>query len=145
MIVRDAINSNFKGFIHNKVIRHGFINKKVEWGAPGSHRLQIDHRLHIGNTILAVETDEDAHVNYKHKNERYDEFMRTFSNKFVFIRFNPNTNMEDTNAPTDFPHKLRTLIHDITTQIKRIQSRGNVWKIEILRLFYGTRPQFYVI
>jgi len=143
MIVRDAINSAFEGFVHNKVIRDGF--KPQQMGMGDFHGRKIDHRLHIGNTILAVETDEEAHVNYKYENERYNEFMQTFSYKFVFIRFNPDTNMEDPDAPTDFPHKLRTLIHAITTQITRIQSGENVWKIEILRLFYATRPQFYAM
>ena len=142
MIVRDAINSAFEGFIHNKVIRDRF---NPHMGFDDYHRLKIDHRLHIGNTILAVETDEDAHVNYKYENKRYHEFMKTFSYKFVFIRFNPGSNMEDPSAPTDFPHKLRTLMLAIMTQIKRIQSGENVCKIEILRLFYATSPQFYAI
>jgi len=142
MIVREAINSAFEGFIHNKVIRDRF---NQHMGFDDYHRLKIDHRLHIGNTILAVETDEDAHVNYKYENERYHEFMKTFSYKFVFIRFNPGSNMEDPSAPTDFPHKLRTLMLAIMTQIKRIQSGENVCKIEILRLFYATSPQFYAI
>jgi len=143
MIVRDAINFAFEGFIHNEVIRDGF--KPQPKGMGDFHGLKIDHRLHIGNTILAVETDEDAHVNYKYENERYNEFMKTFSYKFVFIRFNPDPNMEDPIARTDFPHKLRTLMHAIETQITRIQSGENIWKIEILRLFYATRTQFYAM
>jgi len=143
MIVRDAINSAYEGFIHNKVIRDGF--KFQQRGMGVFHGLKIDHRLHIGNTILAVETDEEAHVHYKYENERYNEFMKTFSYKFVFIRFNPDPNMEDPIARTDFPHKLRTLMHAIKTQITRIQNGENIWKIEILRLFYATSPQFYVM
>jgi len=134
-IVRDEIDTYFDGFIHNK---------KLE-GGDFSHQKIIDHRLRIGNTILAVETDEHAHVSYKQENERYEDFMRSFSYRFVFIRFNPHTNMEDPGAKTDFKHKLHVLIEYIRTHIERIQKGQNVWKLEIVRLFYGTRVQFYAI
>jgi len=134
-IVRDEIDTYFDGFIHNK---------KLE-GGDFSHQKIIDHRLRIGNTILAVETDEHAHVRYKQENERYQDFMRSFSYRFVFIRFNPHTNMEDPRAKTDFKHKLHVLMDYIRTHIERIQKGQNVWKLEIVRLFYGARVQFYAI
>ena len=134
-IVRDEIDTYFGGFIHNKKLK----------GGDFSHQKIIDHWLCIGNTILAVETDEHAHVSYKQENERYKDFMRSFSYRFVFIRFNPHTNMEDPGAKTDFKHKLHVLMDYIRTHIERIQKGQNVWKLEIVRLFYGTRVQFYAI
>jgi len=134
-IVRDEIDAFFSGFIHNKVLKGGDV----------SHRKKIDHRLRIGNTILAIETDEHAHVRYKQENERYQDFMRTFSYKFVFIRFNPHANMEDPRAKTDFKYKLHVLMDYIRTHIERIKKGQNVWKLEIVRLFYGGGVQFYAI
>jgi len=134
-MVRDEINTFFDGFIHNTVMK----------GGDFFHQKKIDHRLRIGNTILAVETDEHAHVSYKKENERYQDFMRTFSYKFVFIRFNPHANMEDPRAKTDFKHKLHVLMSYIRTHIERIEKGQNVWKLEIVRLFYGKRVQFYAI
>jgi len=135
LIVRDEIETFFGGFIHNKVLK----------GGDFSHQKKIDHRLRIGNTILAIETDEYAHVSYKQENERYQDFMRSFSYKFVFIRFNPHTNMENPRSKTDLKHKLHVLMGYIKTHIERIQKGENVWKLEIVRLFYGARVQFYAI
>jgi len=134
-IVRDEIDAFFGGFIHNKVLK----------GASGFHRKQIDHRLHIGNTILAIETDEHGHVSYKQENERYQDFMRNFSYKFVFIRFNPHSNMEYSTEKTDFKRKLHVLMDYIETHIERIEKGQNVWKLEIVRLFYGARVQYYAM
>jgi len=125
-IVRDAINKAFVGFIHNKVLCSG----------GSAHAKKIDHRIQIGHTILAIETDENAHKYYKKEDERYRDFMETFSYKFVFIRFNPHTNREHPYAKTDLQHKIRVLMHTIRTQMKRIRNGHNVYKLEIVRLFY---------
>ena len=129
ILVRSVIDATFEGFIHNKVI--------PSCGRDNTCGRQIDHRLHIGNTILAVETDEHAHVNYKkgYEERRYNEFTSAFPHKFVFIRFNPNTNMEEQDAKTDFKHKLGVLIRSIRCQMLRIRAGSNVKKLEILTLF----------
>jgi len=128
-LVRDTINATFEGFIHNKVIPSSGPNDNC-WR-------QIDHRLHIGNTILAIETDEHAHVNYNKDNEkrRYDEFTSTFPQKILFIRFNPHTNMEEQHANTDFKHKLGVLMRSIRYQMHRIRAGWNGNKLEIWTLF----------
>jgi len=85
LLVRAAINVNFEGFIHNKAIPAMSI----------FHRRNIDHRLLIENTILAVETDENAHQFYNTYVEnyvRYHDFVRELPYKFIFIRFNPHAN-----------------------------------------------------
>jgi len=121
-VVRNAIDTAFKGFIHNEVMY--------------GHQRRIDHRLLIGHTILAIETDENAHVAYKYEDERYEDFLETFSYKFVFVRFNPHTNKEEEGKKTDIQHKLRILLRTITTQIDRIKNGRNVSKLEIVKLFY---------
>jgi len=124
--VRNAIDTAFKGFTHNKVMySHDYY-----------HRRRIDHRLLIGHTILAIETDEYAHVGYKYEHKRYEDFLKTFSYKFVFIRFNPHANKEEEGKKTNFQHKLRNLLRTITTQINRIKNGRNISKLEIVKLFY---------
>jgi len=125
-IVRDAINTAFVGFIHNKVLYSG----------GSAHAKRIDHCIQIGHTILAIETDESAHQYYKKEDERYQDFMETFSYKFLFIRFNTHTNREHPYAKTDLQHKIRVLLHTIGTQMNRIRNGHNVYKLEIVKLFY---------
>ena len=124
-LVREAIDTAFDGFIHNKTMR-------------GETEKRIDHRLLIGNTILAIETDEFAHQYYGEtkENTRYREFLTKTSHKFVFIRFNCDANRESDNAKTDFKHKLRVLMHTITYQMSRIQHGQNIQQLEIFTLFY---------
>ena len=50
MMVRLRINAEFDGFIHDTPLYTG--------NSECTHRRRIDHRKMIGNTILAVETDE---------------------------------------------------------------------------------------
>ena len=131
MIVRGVIDATFEGFIHNKVI--------PSYGQYNTCLRQIDHRLQIGNTILAVETDERAHANYDKYDEqrRYNEFTSTYPHKFVFIRFNPHANMEEQHVRTDFTHKLGVLVRSIRCQMFRIRAGSNVNKLEIMTLFGG--------
>ena len=83
ILVRNEINTNFEGFLHNRVIYSG----------GSSHLRRIDHRLQIGYTVLAIETDENAHefYNTRQENERYHDFMSTFSYKSVFLHCPPET------------------------------------------------------
>jgi len=126
-LVREAIDMAFDGFIHNKTFR-------------GETDKRIDHRLLIGNTILAIETDEFAHRRYceTKENARYNEFLTQTSHKFVFIRFNCDANRESRNAKTDFKHKLNVLMHTITFQMSRIRHWHNTRQLEIWKLFCCT-------
>jgi hypothetical protein len=114
----------FDGFIHDKPLYTG--------NCDCTHRRRIDHRKLIGNTILAIETDENAHNNYDSKDEeiRYDDLFMIHSGKWIFIRFNPdgkNIDMED---------KLDKLIETIQEQIDRIEDEENENLVEIIKLFY---------
>jgi len=125
-IVRDAINNHFDGFIHNKMIP----------GGANEHDRRIDHCLLIDHTILAVETDEKAHQHYKKEQMRYYDFMSSFPHKFVFIRFNPDDNLEKPGRKTSVEHKIRILIKTIKEQMYRIRAGSNIWTLEVVWLFY---------
>ena len=128
-IVREAIDNVFKGFIHDKAF---------STGGCCPHRREIDHRILINGTVLAVETDENAHVSYNKQNEinRYDDLFMAISTKFVFIRFNCDTTREDYGAKTSLDHKIQALLSCIGTQITRIRNNENTELCEIVKLFY---------
>ena len=129
-VVREAIDSVFKDFIHDKAFYVG--------GKCCPHRRRIDHRLHVGNTILAVETDEDAHISKDKQDEinRYDDLVMAMGHNMVFIRFNPDTNREDLKAHTSLEHKIEVLLRCIGTQIDKIHNSTNTNFCEIVRLFH---------
>ena len=122
--VRNTINENFKGFIHDSTLYTG--------GCNCSHRRRIDHRKLIGNTILAIETDEFAHSGYDEKDEeiRYDDLYMIHSGKWVFIRFNPD------GKGVDMSDKLEKLIETIQDAIDRIENDENTELLEIVKMYY---------
>ena len=93
----------------------------------------MDHRKLIGNTILAIETDEFGHRGYDKKDEeiRYDDVYMIHSGKWVFIRFNPDENV----SKTDIKEKLKKLIETIHKCIFRIKNEENVELVEIHKLY----------
>jgi hypothetical protein len=125
IIVRNKINENFKGFIHNTPIYTG--------NCDCTHRRRIDHRKMFNDTILAIETDEFGHRGYdKHDEEiRYDDLYMIHSGKWIFIRFNPDTNV----SKMDIEDKLNVLIETIEECINRIETGENTELVEIIKLF----------
>ena len=128
-VVREAIDDMFDGFIHDKAF---------STGGCCPHSREIDHRITINGTVLAVETDENAHVSKDKQDEinRYDDLVMAFSAKFIFIRFNCDTNREDYGAKTSLEHKIQALLSCIGTQITRIRNNENTELCEIVKLFY---------
>ena len=126
--VRNEINAHFKGFIHDKSLYTG--------NCDCTHRRRIDHRKLIGNTILAIETDEFAHSGYDPLDEeiRYDDLYMIHSGKWIFIRFNPD------GGKVDLEDKLEVLIREIEEQIRRIESEENEGLLEIIKLYYKDDP-----
>jgi hypothetical protein len=124
-MVRNIINQNFNEFIHDKPLYTG--------NCDCTHRRRIDHRKLIGNTILAIETDEFGHRGYDKKDEeiRYDDVYMIHSGKWVFIRFNPDENV----SKTDIKEKLKKLIETIHKCIFRIKNEENVELVEIHKLY----------
>jgi len=122
--VRNAINEKFKGFVHDKPLYTG--------NCDCTHRRRVDHRKLIGNTVLAIETDEFAHKDYSPLDEeiRYDDLYMIHSGKWIFIRFNPD------GIGVDMEDKLVRLIEEIETQIARIEKEENNDLLEIIKMYY---------
>jgi hypothetical protein len=122
--VRNAINSQFEGFIHDKPL---FTD-----GCDCTHRRRIDHRKLIGATLLCVETDEFGHRVYDPKDEeiRYDDLYMIHSGKWLFIRFNPD------GKGVDMEDKLTALLDEIEAQIERIGREENTDLVEIIKMYY---------
>ena len=125
IMVRNAINSKFTGFVHDTTLYTG--------GCDCTHRRRIDHRKIIGNTILAIETDEFGHRGYDETDEdvRYDDLYMIHSGKWIFIRFNPDANV----CKIDIDDKLDTLIETIKDCINRIEQDENLELVEIIKLY----------
>lgn len=121
--VRNTINENFEGFIHDKPLYTGHCDCTM--------RRRIDHRKLIDATLLCIETDEFAHKRYDPKDEevRYDDLFMVHSGKWIFIRFNPD-------GKGDMVDKLNRLIEEIHFQIMRIQHSENTELLEVIKLFY---------
>ena len=126
IMVRNAINKNFDGFIHDKPLYTG--------NCHCTHRRRIDHLKLICNTILAVETDEFGHRGYDQKDEeiRYDDLYMIHSGKWIFIRFNPDDNI----SKVDIDDKLDKLIENMNDCISRIENNKNTGLVEIIKLYY---------
>ena len=122
--VRNTINEHFEGFIHDSTLYAG--------GCDCTHRRRIDHRKLIGNTFLAIETDEFAHRGYDDTDEviRYDDLYMIHSGKWIFIRFNPD------GKGVDISDKLDKLVETIKMSIRRIENEANTELLEIIKIYY---------
>ena len=131
--VRNAItetsltNELFKGFVHDITM--------YTTNCDCTHRRRVDHRKLIGNTMLAVETDEYGHRRYDKYDEeiRYDDLYMIHSGKWVYIRFNP----DDTRThKVHIDDRIDKLLDVMEEQIQRIMSEENQELVEIIKLFY---------
>ena len=149
IMVRNAINTNFEGFIHDRplytgncdcshrrriehfLISHCEIKKRIHY--KFAKRIYMNHRKLIGNTILAVETDEFGHRGYNQYDEeiRYHDLFMIHSGKWIFIRFNPDNNI----SKLDIDDKLDKLIETINDCIDRIENNENTELLEIYKLY----------
>ena len=125
LMVRNFINEHYDGFVHNIPLYTG--------NCDCSHRRRIDHRKLIGNTILAIETDEFGHRGYDQVDEeiRYDDLYMIHSGKWIFIRFNPDNNV----SKVDIEDKLTMLKETMDECIERIEYEENTELVEIIKLF----------
>ncbi len=126
VMVRNRINEHFSGFVHDTPLYTG--------NCDCTHRRRIDHRKLIGNTILAVETDEFGHRSYDMRDEeiRYDDVYMLHSGKWIFIRFNPDSNI----SKIDIADKLDKLIETMEDCISRIERGENTELVEIIKLYH---------
>ena len=130
--VRNFLNENFNGFIHDRPLYTGNCNC--------THRRRIDHRIQIGNTMLCVETDEGQHSSYDKEDEtiRYDDLYMIFSGKWIFIRFNPDSYMiKNKKMNTKLETRFLSLKDMIENQINRINKEENTELLEIIHMYYN--------
>ena len=126
--VRNAlVAANFVGFIHD----HPLYTANCDC----THRRRVDHRKLIGNTMLAIETDEWGHRNYDEKDEeiRYHDLYMMHSGKWVFIRFNPDV-MGARQEP--LADRFERLVAEVAMQTGRIEREENVELLEVVKLYY---------
>jgi hypothetical protein len=130
--VRDFINLNYDGFIHDKVLEYG--------GCDCLNRRRIDHRKMIENTLLCIETDENQHKSYSKQDEeeRYNDLFCFFTCKFIFIRLNVGEYINKKGKKTNpfISTRLDVLKNEIDKQILRIHKNNNTELFEIIYLFY---------
>jgi hypothetical protein len=131
--VRDFLNSNYEGFIHDQPI---FTD-----ACDCSHKRRIDHRMLIGNTLLCVETDEFQHRRHNNTNYeevRYEDLYMIHGGKFIFIRFNPDKYIDKKGKTieTTVKKRLERLKEEVDKQIIRINNEENNELLEIVYLFY---------
>jgi hypothetical protein len=130
--VRDFINVHFEGFSHDKPMYTDHCDCSI--------RRRIDHRKLIGNTMLAVETDESQHKSYDAMDEeiRYDDLYNAFSGKWIYIRFNPDKfrNKAGVSKNPTIATRLIELKTEIERQIQRIEAEENTELLEIKYMYY---------
>ena len=92
------------------------------------------------NTLLCIETDENQHKSYNVKDEqdRYNDLLSTFTCKYIFIRFNPNsyTNKNGKICNPSISTRLLILKQEIDKQITRIENDQNINLLEIKYLYF---------
>jgi len=132
MLVREFIDNHFDGFIHDVPLYTPHCDCTI--------RRRIDHYRLIGNTILAIETDEHQHRGYDPEEEqmRYHDVYMGFSGKWIFIRFNPDGYKDHCGQRINpcLKDRLPTLFKMIETHIERIQREENTDMVEIHKMFY---------
>ena len=130
--VRDFINSVFEGFVHDQTLETTHCDCTI--------RRRIDHRKLIGNTLLAIETDENQHNTYDKMDEdtRYDDLYMAHSGKWIYIRFNPDKYIDKkgTSKNPTIATRLETLQREIEKQIIRIETEQNTELIERIYLYF---------
>jgi hypothetical protein len=104
-----------------------------------TNRRRIDHFTLLGNTILAIETDEHQHNTYTDEEIRYNDLYMHFSGKWIFIRFNVNRFYDNKKRyrQTKFKDRLERLRQEITLQLQRITDEANTEPLEVIPLFYN--------
>lgn len=131
--VRKILIENNLEFIHDKPIFHS--------GCDCSSRRRVDFWKLIGNTILAIEVDENQHNGYSKQDEdiRYDDLYMQHSGKWIFIRFNPNKYKKGSTVLNPrMEERTPRLLNEITNHIKRIQKEENSELVEIYHLFFNS-------
>jgi len=135
LVVRDYLNKEFPELklVHDKPL----------WthNCECTHRRRVDLRTLIGATMLAIEVDENQHTSKDEKDEelRYDDLYMLYSGKWVYIRYNPDSFMDEKGKRRNplKEKRLQLLKETIQTLVKKIQEEKNTDLVEIHKLFYN--------
>ncbi len=141
--IRDKTEENkVRAFLATTFPAPSFIHNKALWTdeADCTCRRRIDFRTLIGNTLLCIEVDENQHKYRDEEDEeiRYDDLMLLHGGKFVFIRYNPDSYVDEegTTVNPSEEERFKVLEDTIHQEIKRIYAGKNEDLVEIIRLFY---------
>jgi hypothetical protein len=90
--------------------------------------------------MICVEVDERQHKGYNTKDEedRYHDLYMIYSGKWLFIRFNPDSYLDDKNKRQNpkIESRYHSLLNEIKRQITRVQQGKNQELIEVYRLYF---------
>ena len=103
-----------------------------------SIRRRVDHRVCVGNVMVAVETDEYQHRGYEAEDEeaRYHDTFMGFSGRWVWIRFNP----DGPGPPMDARlHALADEVEGAVADAGAGRWRGGDLPVHVVRLFYTNK------
>jgi EsV-1-7 cysteine-rich motif len=134
IIVRNYLQTNFPTleFIHDKPL----------WthNCECIHRRRIDLRTIIQGVMLAVEIDEHQHKYKDTQDEeiRYDDLFMIHSGKWIFIRYNPHTFIDDSGKRRNLKKEIRleTLKNTINNIVNNIHKVKDDNLVEIHKLFF---------
>jgi len=140
--IRDFINENYDGFIHDKSIYLGD-------GCDCTNKRRIDFRKIIGNTMLAIEVDEFQHKRYNKKDEeaRYNDMTMIFAGKWYYIRYNPDTykDANEIRQDPDMKTRLNKLQDIMDEAIAQIIDGKNEELLQIEYVYYDeTNEKSYI-
>ena len=129
--VRDFINTNYEGFVHDKPL----------WidNCKCVHLRSVDHRKLIKNTLLCVETDERQHKYYdkEDKKARVNDLLMIHTGPWIFIRFNPDRyKIKNVTHNPEMKSRFPKLKEELDKQILRINNDENKEFIEEIYLYY---------
>lgn len=93
--------------------------------------------------MLCVEVDEKQHKSYSGNDEedRYNDLFMAFSGKWVFIRFNPDSyvNERGRRVNPELKNRFSELLEEIEKQVNRIEQDENVELVEIIKLYFDNK------
>ncbi len=118
------LNENFADFVHDSPLHTAHCDC--------SHRLRVDHRRVVGNTLLCVEVDEHHHHGYDKDDEqaRYHDVVMAWGGRLCFVRFNP-----DCRCPP-IEERLERLRKEVRLLIERLERGENTVYLEVYHLYY---------
>ena len=146
-LIKEMNCKTYESKVKTMLLESGYTftcDKPIQYsGCDCSSRRRVDFWKLIGNTILAIEVDENQHKYYKEKDEeiRYDDLFMHFSGKWIFIRFNPNKYKKSTGLLVNprMEERLPRLQKMIDLQIDKIKREANKNLIEIHTLLFDSK------